>query len=297
MPVQNTINNQLLIHDAKNSFHTKEQAQANLNPTISENPDNGKYTTKLNLHAMGEPSTSSRSTSTTNEATTTYTTTSNGAVSRTRRGSNGRNRRSPQPTHGTNSGIHKSKRGKGVSLHGDAREEAYAQLPTITVQVLNGHQATTRPNCGQQSHDLSTLAQEDPSLSRAGMDNGDPTDMNLNPAMNRPTNFIIWNIRGGNNDDFKRNFREMVDTHRPCMVALLKTKIANHTQMLDDFGFSEMIAVPAEGQSEGMMVMWNHNVVTVQNFIHRNQEIYATIEVVNPPREGSDPQTRVPARK
>ncbi|XP_019256401.1 PREDICTED: uncharacterized protein LOC109234801 [Nicotiana attenuata] len=46
----------------------------------------------------------------------------------------------------------------------------------------------------------------------------------------------------------------------------------------DDFGFLEMIEVPAEGQSGGMVVMWNHEVVTVQNFIRRNQEIHAIIE-------------------
>nr|XP_033512504.1 uncharacterized protein LOC117277192 [Nicotiana tomentosiformis] len=114
-------------------------------------------------------------------------------------------------------------------------------------------------------------------------ENGDPENMNLNLTMNHPTNFSIWNIRGGNNDDFRRNFREMVDTHRPYMVTLLETRMVNHAQMLSDFGFSEMIEVPAEGQSGGMEVMWKHEVVIVHNFVRRNQEIHATIEVINAP--------------
>lgn len=60
---------------------------------------------------------------------------------------------------------------------------------------------------------------------------------------------------GENNDDFGCNFRKMVDTHRPCMVTLLKIRMVNYAQMLSDFSFSEMIEVPAEGQADGMVVM------------------------------------------
>lgn len=64
------------------------------------------------------------------------------------------------------------------------------------------------------------------------------------------------------------------------MITLLETRMINHGHMLEDFGFYELIEVPAEDQSGGMIVMWNHEVVTVHNFICRNQEIYATIEVL-----------------
>ncbi|KAM3306351.1 hypothetical protein P3S67_013221 [Capsicum chacoense] len=40
------------------------------------------------------------------------------------------------------------------------------------------------------------------------------------PRLNRSMNIIIWNCRGGNNPEFKRNFRSL--------VALLETKIQNH---------------------------------------------------------------------
>lgn len=71
----------------------------------------------------------------------------------------------------------------------------------------------------------------------------------------------------------------MIDTHRPCMVTLLETKMVKHEQLLDYFGFFELIEVPAEGQSGGIVVTWKHEVVTVHNFIRRKHEIHTTIEV------------------
>jgi len=109
---------------------------------------------------------------------------------------------------------------------------------------------------------------------------GNLANQNINISMNRPTNIIIWNIRGGNNDNFRRNFRKMVDTHRPCVVALLETRMGNHLELLDDYNFTEFIEVPAEGQAGGIVVLYNHQIVTVQNFVRRDQEIHATIEVI-----------------
>lgn len=108
-------------------------------------------------------------------------------------------------------------------------------------------------------------------------ENGEPLNQNLSISMNRPTNIIIWNIRGGN---FRRNFREMVDTHRPCMVALLETRMGSHVELLNEFGFTEMIEFPSDGLAGGIVLLYNHEVVTVQNFVRRNQKIHATIEVL-----------------
>ncbi|XP_070004098.1 uncharacterized protein LOC142163515 [Nicotiana tabacum] len=97
--------------------------------------------------------------------------------------------------------------------------------------------------------------------------------------MNQPINFIIWNVRGANNANFHRNFREIMDTHRPSMVDLLETRMTNHISILEDFNFTEIIEVPAEGQSGGLVILWNHARVIVNNFTRRNQEIYAMIKI------------------
>ncbi|XP_019241252.1 PREDICTED: uncharacterized protein LOC109221248 [Nicotiana attenuata] len=55
--------------------------------------------------------------------------------------------------------------------------------------------------------------------------------------------------------------------------------MVNHAELLDDFEFTKLIEVPAEGQSGGMVMMWNHEIVSVHNAVRRNQEIHATIEI------------------
>ncbi|XP_033515561.1 uncharacterized protein [Nicotiana tomentosiformis] len=134
------------------------------------------------------------------------------------------------------------------------------------------------PTVGSHAMILVPSLRRNPIL-HARMENGSTN--NHAPMMYRPTNIIIWNIRGGNNDNFRVNFREMIDTHKPCMVTLLETRMENHISLLSDSPFSEMIEVPAEGQTGGMVIMWDASIVKVHNFVRRNQEIYATVEVVN----------------
>lgn len=97
--------------------------------------------------------------------------------------------------------------------------------------------------------------------------------------MNHARTIIIWIIRGGNNDDYKRNFRDLINSHHPCMVTLLETRMSSHGCLMNEFGFSDMIEVPDEGQSGGLVVLWDTNLVNVNNFVRRNNEIHALIEV------------------
>nr|XP_033514388.1 uncharacterized protein LOC117279048 isoform X2 [Nicotiana tomentosiformis] len=53
------------------------------------------------------------------------------------------------------------------------------------------------------------------------------------------------------------------------------------------FQDSDMIEVPGEGQSGGMAVLWDTSLVNVNNFVKRNNEIHALIEVVNAPSEAA----------
>lgn len=99
------------------------------------------------------------------------------------------------------------------------------------------------------------------------------------PSMNRAKTIIIWNIRRGNNDDFRKKIHDLINSHHPCMVTLLETRISSHGYLMNEFGFSDMIEVPAEGQSGGMVVLWDASFVSVNNFVKRNNEIHALIEV------------------
>lgn len=61
------------------------------------------------------------------------------------------------------------------------------------------------------------------------------------------------------------------------MVALLETRMTNHISTLEDFNFTEMIEVPSKEQFGGLVILWNHARVIVNNFTRRNQEIHAMI--------------------
>ncbi|KAF3627037.1 hypothetical protein FXO37_30068 [Capsicum annuum] len=99
------------------------------------------------------------------------------------------------------------------------------------------------------------------------------------PRLNRSMNIIIWNCRGGNNPEFKRNFRSLVDWHKPPLVALLETKKQNHQALLDKFPFTRMIEVPAAGNSGGLAILWNDALLELDQISTIDQEIHAMIKV------------------
>ncbi|XP_060190642.1 uncharacterized protein LOC132619904 [Lycium barbarum] len=82
-------------------------------------------------------------------------------------------------------------------------------------------------------------------------------------SMSNPSSIIVWNIRGGNNPVFKRNFRELIQSHNPCLVVLLETRMTNHSNFRNDYGFDDFLEVPAQGQAGGIVLLWNTTVVTV----------------------------------
>lgn len=79
-----------------------------------------------------------------------------------------------------------------------------------------------------------------PSSSREG---GEPT-------RNTSMNMIIWNCRGASSTYFRRDFRAMLDYHRPSIVALLEIKLDDHHGLVQDFGYSSLILMTANGNME-----------------------------------------------
>ncbi|KAG5584575.1 hypothetical protein H5410_045009 [Solanum commersonii] len=116
------------------------------------------------------------------------------------------------------------------------------------------------------------------------------TPMLTPPNLNRSMNFIVWNCRGGNGPDFRRNFRSLLDCHKPPIVALLETKMQNHQVLLDDFPFNKMIEVPVVGDSGGIVVLWDDNLVELDEIAITEQEIHAMIKGVASPAGGSSDQ-------
>lgn len=84
-------------------------------------------------------------------------------------------------------------------------------------------------------------------------------------SMSRLPSFIIWNIRDGNNDELKCHFRDLINTHNPCMVALFETRMSNHISTRDEFQFSKMVKIPTHGQYGGIAILWHDNIVQLSH--------------------------------
>ncbi|KAK4721319.1 hypothetical protein R3W88_011552 [Solanum pinnatisectum] len=63
--------------------------------------------------------------------------------------------------------------------------------------------------------------------------------MNTNPTL------ITWNIQVANNVAFRRNMKDLLITHTPCILALLEIKMESHEFLKNDYNFTGMVESPA----------------------------------------------------
>lgn len=96
----------------------------------------------------------------------------------------------------------------------------------------------------------------------------------------RPMNFIIWNCRGTKSQEFRLAFKEILDNYKPVLVVLLEIHRENHQSLPTEFSFSNVAAVPAEGQAGGMAILWHDDVLHVTDVALTRQEIYCMVKVV-----------------
>ncbi|KAM3268736.1 hypothetical protein P3S67_030700 [Capsicum chacoense] len=93
-------------------------------------------------------------------------------------------------------------------------------------------------------------------------------------------NFIIWNCRGSRSPKFRGNFRNLLDYHRPALVALLETHQENHQTIPQEFQFSNVIAVPGTTSAGGIAILWHEHILTVTAVALMPQEIHCKIQVI-----------------
>lgn len=96
-------------------------------------------------------------------------------------------------------------------------------------------------------------------------------------------NFIIWNCRGVHSDDFRRNFRSLLDYNRPALVVLLETHGTNHQTIQEDFNFTCLIEVVAIDQSGGIAILWLTDVLHVEHVASTAQKIHCHVQVLPNP--------------
>ena len=88
--------------------------------------------------------------------------------------------------------------------------------------------------------------------------------------MNQPNNIIFWNTHGVNNNNFKRNFKEHIRIHNPCMVALV---------MVKEFRFTDCWETPPLGRSGVMVLFCQSHVISVTRKYKTPQELHTTTMV------------------
>ncbi|KAI7996413.1 hypothetical protein LOK49_LG10G01686 [Camellia lanceoleosa] len=90
---------------------------------------------------------------------------------------------------------------------------------------------------------------------------------------------LFWNCRGAGNNNFKRNFVEIIRTHKPEIIILMETKVT-FSSMGDFFnrlGFTASTFVDPVGRVGGIWIIWDTNHVNVRASSVSSQAIHATI--------------------
>ncbi|KAI8549020.1 hypothetical protein RHMOL_Rhmol07G0318800 [Rhododendron molle] len=92
-------------------------------------------------------------------------------------------------------------------------------------------------------------------------------------------NILIWNCRGAGNNRFKRNFSEMLRSHKPEVVALLETKVTLNSMgmFFNSFGLTASTHVDPSGRVGGIWVLWDPTKVTLNMTHIFAQAIRATV--------------------
>lgn len=63
------------------------------------------------------------------------------------------------------------------------------------------------------------------------------------------------------------------------MLALLETRMEDHSRLRDTLQFNGMLEHPAIGWFEGIVLLWHYNVVTVTCVRQSTRELHAMVKV------------------
>lgn len=93
-------------------------------------------------------------------------------------------------------------------------------------------------------------------------------------------NILIWNCRGAGNDNFKRNFRDIINQHKPEMVALLETKVdlKSMGMFFKDLGLTAATHVDPNGRAGGIWILWDPSKVSLNTTHKTSQVIHTTVQ-------------------
>lgn len=89
----------------------------------------------------------------------------------------------------------------------------------------------------------------------------------------------MWNCRGAASKKFLRTLKELLRTHKPCMLVLMETRCngLRATEILQHTLFSNVEVVETQGFAGGIWLFWRHDLVEVEILTRHFQFINAII--------------------
>lgn len=84
-----------------------------------------------------------------------------------------------------------------------------------------------------------------------------------NPQLEGLMKIMLWNCWGANNQEFRRNLRFLLSWNNLSILCMTEIKMVDHTDLLNEFNYTDLIQVAAHGQSAGIVLLWRANEMTV----------------------------------
>ncbi|KAH0669848.1 hypothetical protein KY289_024341 [Solanum tuberosum] len=76
---------------------------------------------------------------------------------------------------------------------------------------------------------------------------------------------------------------DIIRTHNPCILALLETRLQDHSTLKEDLNFNGILQVPAVGRVGGTVLLWHDNLVVVNQVRNSNHELHAMVQGMRAP--------------
>lgn len=90
--------------------------------------------------------------------------------------------------------------------------------------------------------------------------------------------FLSWNFRGAGSTLTQLHIKDLIETHKPELLALMETRIQSHRikPWLQKVGLDGFQGVEADGYAGDICVAWNSSKIDVE-IIAANAQIITTI--------------------
>ncbi|KAF3671409.1 putative ras-related protein RABA4d-like [Capsicum annuum] len=85
------------------------------------------------------------------------------------------------------------------------------------------------------------------------------------PTPSEPMQFIIWNTRGDNSANFKRQRNNLIKSHNHTMIALLETKMVDHKNITEYLRFDAYLESSEVARKQSIVFLWKENLLHLQH--------------------------------